>query len=65
MKQFAVKDEDAFGSIQNTLKVAALEGDKKLQNFGAIFYCDSKPVYFLTTVLVEIKGVHTWEEIFQ
>ena len=46
IKQFSVKDEIASESIQNTLKVAVLEGDGQLRDLVAISNYDSKPVYF-------------------
>ena len=46
IKQYEVQDEKTLDSIQNTLKVAVLEGDKTVKDLVAISYYDSKPVYF-------------------
>ena len=64
IRQFEVKDETTLESIRNTVKVAVLEGDEQVQDLVAISYYDSKPVYFLSTVLPEIKWETVGKKVF-
>ena len=41
----------------NTVKVAVLKGDSSIQDLVAISFCDPKPVYFLSSVIPEVKHV--------
>ena len=44
VRQFEVHDNFTLDSVQNTLKVAALEGDRVVKDLVAIAYNDSKSV---------------------
>lgn len=64
VRQYDVQDENALDSVRNTLKVAVLEGDKIVKDLVAISYYDSKPVYFLSTVVSEVKWDTCGKKIF-
>ena len=55
LTQFVVKRRRLYYLAQNTLKVVVLEGDKIVKDLVAISYYDSKPLYFLSTVVSEVK----------
>ena len=40
---------------RNTVKVAVLKGDSSIKDLVAISFYDSKPVYFLSSVIPEVK----------
>ena len=51
-------NEQRAEEAKGTIKVAKLVGEAKCKNLLAISYYDSKPIYFLSTVLNEVK----WDE---
>ena len=53
--QTEVQNDKVAEEQRNTVKVAVLEGDKTIQDLVAISFYDSKPVYFLSSVVPEIK----------
>ena len=55
VKQFEVQDKKEVEKVRNTVKVAVLEGDSQVKDLVAISYYDSKPVYFLSTVIPDIS----------
>ena len=57
VRQFEVKDEKMLEAVRNTVQVAVLEGDEQINDLVAISFYDSKQVYFISTVVPEIK----WE----
>mgnify|MGYP003340844425 CR=1 FL=1 len=64
VRQFEVKDESTLDSVRNTIKVAVLEGDELVEDLVAISYYDSKPVYFLSTVVPKVKWVTCGKQVF-
>ena len=50
--------------IRNTVKVAVLNGDKTVKDLVAISFYDSKPVYFLSTVIPEVKWTKINKKIY-
>ena len=55
MKQFEVQDKKEIEKVRDTVKVAVLEGDSQVKDLVAKSYYDSKPVYFLSTVIPNIS----------
>jgi hypothetical protein len=55
VKQFEVQDQKELEEVRNNVKIAVLEGDSAIDNLVAISYDDSKPVYFLSTVVPDIN----------
>ena len=68
--QMELINENMILQVRNTIKVAVLEGDDDINDLVAVSYYDSKPVYFLSTVVDEVKWitvkkkylVRSWEE---
>ena len=50
--------------VKNTVKVAVLEGDNACKDLVAISYYESKPVYFLSTVVNDIKWEMVTKKVF-
>lgn len=46
-----MQNEKEALTVKNTVKVSVLKNDPSIGDLVAISYYDSKPVYFLTTVL--------------
>ena len=55
VKQYEVQDKKELEKVRNNVKVAVLEGDSAIEDLIAISYYDSKPVYFLSTVIPDIS----------
>ena len=55
VKQLEVQDVKQVENVRNTVKVAVLEGDSKVKDLLAISYYDSKPCYFLSTVIDKVS----------
>ena len=53
--QTEIQNDKVADETRNTVKVAVLEYDSSSTNLLAISYYDSKPVYFLSTVIPEVK----------
>ena len=64
VRQFDVKDDKMLEAVRNTVRVAVLEGDEQINDLVAISFYDSKPVYFLSTVVPEIKWEVCGKKIF-
>ena len=62
--QIEVQNEKIADELRNTVKVAVLEGDSKVQDLIAISFYDSKPVYFLSTVIPDVKWSLVSKKIF-
>ena len=59
IQQSEIQNEALMLVQKGTVKVAVLEGDSDAQNVIAISYYDSKPIYFLSTVLKHVG----WNEL--
>ena len=46
------------------MKVAVLEGDPLINHLVAISYYDTKPVYFLSTVIEDVRWIVKSREIY-
>ena len=55
--QTEIQNDKVADETRNTVKVAVLENDSSITNLLAISYYDSKPVYFLSTVIPEVKWI--------
>ena len=55
--QTEIQNYKVVDETRNTVKVAVLENDSSITNLLAISYYDSKPVYFLSTVIPEVKWI--------
>ena len=55
IQQFEANDEKQLEMVRNTIKVAVLEGDAAIDDLVAILYYNSKPVYFLLTVVPDVS----------
>ena len=64
VKQVELKNEKLVLQARNTVKVAVLEGDDVIEDLVAISYYDSKPVYFLSTVVNEIRWETVTKKVF-
>ena len=64
IKQLEVQDINEVERVRNTIKVAVLEGDTKVNDLVAISYYDSKPCYFLSTVIDEVSWVTCGKQIY-
>ena len=62
--QIELSNEKMVQKYQNTIKVAKLEGDPAITNLIAISYYDSKPVYFLSTVINRINWITVEKKVF-
>ena len=49
---------------RNTVKVAVLKGDSSIQDLVAISFYDSKPVYFLSSVIPEVKWSTVQKKVY-
>ena len=50
-------NENMIMQVCNKIKVAILEDDDDIQELIAVSYYDSKSVYFLSTVVDEVKWI--------
>ena len=67
VKQLEVQNIKEVEKVRNTIKVAVLEGDAQTKDLLAISYYDSKPCYFLSTVINKVNWVTCrkwWFSIF-
>ena len=64
VKQIELKNEKMVLEVKNTVKVAVLEGDNTCKDLVAISYYDSKPVYFLSTVVKDIEWETVTKKVF-
>ena len=62
--QYEVSDEKKLDEQRNTIKVAVLEGDPLIKHLVAISYYDTKPVYFLSTVIEDVRWIVKSREIY-
>ena len=62
--QYEVSDEKNLDEQRNTIKVAVLEGDPLTKDLVAISFYDTKPVYFLSSVIDEVKWIVKSHEIY-
>ena len=62
--QYEVSDEKNLDEQRNTIKVAVLEGDPLIKDLVAISYYDTKPVYFLSSVIDDVKWIVKSREIY-
>ena len=62
--QTEVQNEGIADEMRNTVKLAVLEGDSKVQDLIAISFYDSKPVYFLSTVIPDVKWTVVSKKVF-
>ena len=64
IKQLEVQDINEVERVQNTIEVAVLEGDTKVNDLVAISYYDSKPCYFSSTAIDEVSWVTCGKQIY-
>ena len=64
IKQLEVQDIKQVDNVRNAVKVAVLEGDSKVKDLLAISYYDSKPCYFLSTVIDQVSWNTYGKNIF-
>lgn len=64
VQQYEVNDEKNLDEVRNTVKVAVLEGDPVAKDLLAISFYDTKPVYFLSTVLEHVKWLKMSRKIY-
>ena len=62
--QTEMQNQKIADEIRNTVKVAVLNGDKTVKDLVAISFYDSKPVYFLSTVIPEVKWTKINKKIY-
>ena len=61
--QYEVSDDKRLDEQRNTIKVAVLEGDPFIKHLVAISCYDTKPVYFLSTVIEDSKWIAKTQEL--
>ena len=64
VQQTEVANVNHVLQVKGTVKVAVLKGDPDIKDLVAISYYDSKPVYFLTTVLQNVKWNMLTKRVF-
>ena len=64
VKQLEIQNFKEVEKVRNTVKVAVLEGDAQIKDLLAILYYDSKPYYFLSTVINEVKWDTCGKDIY-
>ena len=62
--QTEMQNQKIADEIRNTVKVAVLNVDKTVKDLVAISFYDSKPVYFLSTVIPEVKWTKINKKIY-
>ena len=62
--QYEVSDEKHLDEQRNTIKVAVLECDPLIKDLVAISYYDTKPVYFLSSVIEDVRWIVKSREIY-
>ena len=62
--QTELQNDKMADEQRNTVKVAVLENDTTIKDLVAISFYDSKPVYFLSTVIPEVKWTAVSKHIF-
>ena len=64
VEQAEVANESAALTEKGTVKVVVLKGDPTCTDLVAILYYDSKPIYFLSTVLQNVKWNMLTKRVF-
>ena len=64
VQQQEMQNETQALSVKGTVKVAVLKNDPDMKDLVAISYYDSKPIYFLTTVLKSVKWTTLTKKVY-
>ena len=64
IQQQEMQNETQALSVKGTVKVAVLKNDPDMKDLVAISYYDSKPVYFLTTVLKNVTWATLTKKVY-
>ena len=59
-----MQNEKEALNVKNTVKVAVLKNDPSIKDLVAISYYDSKPVYFLSTVLINVSWTQIEKKVY-
>ena len=57
VQQMDVSNENLALQVKGSIKVAVLKGDPSITDLMAISYYDSKPVYFLSSVISNVQWI--------
>lgn len=63
--QIELQNAKVSDEKRNTVTFALLENDSKIEDLVAVSFYDSKPVYFLSTVIPEVKWTTVSKKGFQ
>lgn len=64
VKQLEVTNKDALKDARFTVKAAKLVGDEVCRDLLCVSFYDTKPVYFLSTVMSKIEWVKKFKMVF-
>ena len=62
--QTLIQNSKLADEQRNTVKVAVLKGDSSIKDLVAISFYDSKPVYFLSSVIPEVKWSTVHKKVY-
>jgi len=62
--QIELQNAKVSDEKRNTVTFALLENDSKIEDLVAVSFYDSKPVYFLSTVIPEVKWTIVSKKVF-
>ena len=64
IQQTEVQNENLMLQQKGTVKVALLDGDPDIKQMIALYYYDSKPIYLLSTVVINVEWIELKRKCF-